>query len=539
MKEQLKVYVGKSLSDNAVHEKIKVHVKDGFKTRVFVRVKGEVKKPIIVYSKMECKFTSNGLAILDGVLRCEVNEVLNGEYDLELEYPIFHKNIEYLIEGNIIRASTPGGEQPFRIYRVVKNMDTVICYGRHVFYDLQYNFLEDCRNLGVTTNEALQKVLSSTQYKTAFMAVSDIEEKQSAYYIRKNPVEAILTNENSILNLSKAEILRSNFFMFLSKNIGSDNGVTVSYGKNIIGFEEDLDENEVITRVMPTGLTDKDTLVMLNEKYIDSPLISKYVFPKIREVHFSDIKEDVNKGITIETVKEKLKEKAKELFSKDHIDLPRINYRVNFLDLSTTEEYKNFKHLEKLQMGDIVTIKHKHLGIDIKKEVIKYKWDSINYKMLEIELGDLKSNLSKDFSNLKSSIDEVKEETKLIHSNISKADDKIDLLVQQDDKEGNKINAAEIALAIADSKSAIDLIADNIAIKPRSGVIEFPNDTSIDTNNTQGIREGNVIRLKASNESYVMITRDGFSYYASDDGKTTHSIFSVTKDGVWFRGRKL
>lgn len=176
--QELKINVRKVLNENAVHEKVKIHVKDGLKTRVFVRVKGEAKKSIIVYSRRECRFTSNGLAVLDGVLRCEVNEVLNGEYQLELEYPIFHNKIEYLVEGNIIRASTPGGEQPFRIYRVVKNMDTVICYGRHVFYDLQYNFLEDCRNVLATTNDALQKVLCSTQYKTVFTAMSDIEEKQ-------------------------------------------------------------------------------------------------------------------------------------------------------------------------------------------------------------------------------------------------------------------------------------------------------------------------------------------------------------------------
>ncbi|WP_279510507.1 phage tail spike protein, partial [Clostridium perfringens] len=108
---------------------------------VFIKVKDPTKKTYItVYDSKEIKFVNNGLAILDNeLIRCEVQEVLNGLYTLELEYPINNKNVDYLIEGNIIKTNTPSGEQPFRIYRTVKNLDTIIVYANHIFFDLQSN----------------------------------------------------------------------------------------------------------------------------------------------------------------------------------------------------------------------------------------------------------------------------------------------------------------------------------------------------------------------------------------------------------------
>ncbi|EOU1703535.1 phage tail spike protein [Clostridium perfringens] len=397
---------------------------------VFVKVKDPTKKTYItVYNSKEIKFVSNGLAILDDeLIRCEVQEVLNGLYTLELEYPIDNKNVDYLIEGNIIKTNTPSGEQPFRIYRTVKNLDTIIVYANHIFFDLQSNFLMDCRYKFATGQQAFEDILNSTLCKHNFTCTSNITERNNAYYIRKNPVEAILTEENSIINLYKGELLRDKFKIVFNDSIGKDNNVIIEYRKNLLGLEKDEDISQVVTRVIPTGLTAKDSIIMLDEVYVDSSLINNYINPVVKEIHYSDLKEDAEKGITIEKVKEQLKVRALELFSKEHIDLPKVNYKINFLDLSLTEEYKDFKALEKVKLADVVTVRHKDLKIDVKRKVIKYKWDSLTKSYIEIELGDLESTLSNDISNINSKINTIEKNNKNVVEMANSAIDKVNNL---------------------------------------------------------------------------------------------------------------
>ncbi|WP_283704398.1 phage tail spike protein [Clostridium perfringens] len=397
---------------------------------VFVKVKDPTKKTYItVYDSKEIKFINNGLAILDNeLIRCEVQEVLNGLYTLELEYPIDNKNVDYLIEGNIIKTNTPSGEQPFRIYRTVKNLDTIIVYANHIFFDLQSNFLMDCRYKFSTGQQAFEDILNSTLYKHNFTCTSNITERNNAYYIRKNPVEAILIEENSIINLYKGELLRDKFKIVFNDSIGKDNNVIIEYRKNLLGLEKDEDISQVVTRVIPTGLTAKDSVVMLDEVYVDSSLINNYINPVVKEIHYSDLKEDAEKGITIESIKEQLKVRALDLFNKEHIDLPKVNYKINFLDLSLTEEYKDFKALEKVKLADVVTVRHKDLKIDVKRKVIKYKWDSLTKSYIEIELGDLESTLSNDISNINSKINTIEKNNKNIVEMANSAIDKVNNL---------------------------------------------------------------------------------------------------------------
>lgn len=423
--KELKVKVG-ILNHASAESPVKIAVKSQLKKEVYIKVKDPEKETYItIYDSKEKDFINNGLAILEDCYRCEVDEVMNGLYNLELEYPTDDNKSKYLVKNNIIKASTPNGEQPFRIYRVLENLDTTIVYAKHIFFDLVANFLMDCRHKFATCQQALEDILSSTLYKHNFTCSSNIIERSNAYYIRKNPIEAILTEENSIVSMYNAEILRDKFKIIANDSIGKDNHVIIEYKKNLLGLEKDDDNSEVVTRVIPTGLSSKDVSIMIDEIYVDSPLINNYINPIVKEYHFSDLKEDTEKGITIDEVKRQLKIKAEELFSKDHIDLPKTNYRINFLDLSSTEEYKDFKALEKVKLGDIVTVRHKEMNIDIKRKVVKYRWDCINKEYIEIELGDLKQTLSKDISNINSKVDSMAENNKNATELANKAIDRV------------------------------------------------------------------------------------------------------------------
>ncbi|BDR64417.1 phage tail spike protein [Clostridium tetani] len=547
---------------------------------------------INVYDSKETNFEHNGLAVLDSCISCTVEEELNGYYGLELEYPMFSTKAKYLIEDNIIKAPTPQGNQLFRIYRKVKNMSSITIYARHICCDLLDNFIESYRTGNVTGDTAIQGILNNLQYKTKFKGFSDISTIADAYYVRKNPIEILIgNNNNSFINRWGGELKRDNFNIFINNSIGRDNGVTITYGKNLIGIEEDLDTSEVVTRIMPTGLDDKDNSVILPEKYIDSPLINKYPKPKVRHIHFGDIKVNSEENITLNDVYKLLREKVKELFSEQQIDIPKVNYTIDFIELSKTEEYKNYKVLETVNLGDIVTVKHKKLDINIKQKVIKYRWDSILGKYLEIELGNFKENLSTDLNNITNSIEEIKEDVKETNkefrSRFEVTDDRISMAVEEIDRTNAKleitanqiraevndvennlssqisitadkieskvervddrlssrisqqadridmvvdgrgdIRAAQIALSISESGSAIDLISDHIYIRPHDGVVHFPNGSDIDTRNGR-------LRLRYSSNEYLAIGGD-FDFYMNG-----RIIASITSSGIYHRGERL
>ncbi|MDK0804022.1 phage tail spike protein [Clostridium perfringens] len=451
---------------------------------VFIKVDDPGKETYItIYDSKEIKFVSNGLAILEDCYRCEVEEVMNGLYNLELEYPTDDNKSKYLVKDNIIKVSTPNGEQPFRIYRVLENLDTTIVYAKHIFFDLVANFLMDCRHKFATCQQALEDILNSTLYKHNFTCSSNIVERSNAYYIRKNPVEAILTEENSIVSMYNAEILRDKFKIIANDSIGKDNHVIIEYKKNLLGLEKDDDNSEVITRVIPTGLSSKDVSIMIDEIYVDSPLINDYINPIVKEYHFSDLKEDTEKGITIDEVKRQLKIKAEELFSKDHIDLPKTNYRINFLDLSSTEEYKDFKALEKVKLGDIVTVRHKEMNIDIKRKVVKYRWDCINKEYIEIELGDLKQTLSKDISNINSKVDSMAENNKNATELANKAIDRVSNLEEVNFRD-LKQTLDEVEKLTTSNKAAVEFLNKSAVISSENIKVNKEAIDNLDKSNT-------------------------------------------------------
>ena len=488
--KDFKIIVGE-LNKASVESIVKIAVKSELRKDVYVKVKDPEKETYItVYDSKEKDFINNGLAILEDCYRCEVEEVMNGLYNLELEYPTDNNKSKYLVKDNIIKASTPNGEQPFRIYRVLENLDTTIVYAKHIFFDLVANFLMDCRHKFATCQQALEDILSSTLYKHNFTCSSNIIERSNAYYIRKNPVEAILTEENSIISMYNAEILRDKFKIIANDSIGKDNHVIIEYKKNLLGLEKDDDNSEVITRVIPTGLSSKDVSIMIDEIYVDSPLINDYINPIVKEYHFLDLKEDTEKGITIDEVKRQLKIKAEELFSKDHIDLPKTNYRINFLDLSSTEEYKDFKALEKVKLGDIVTVRHKEMNIDIKRKVVKYRWDCINKEYIEIELGDLKQTLSKDISNINSKVDSMAENNKNATELANKAIDRVSNLEEVNFRD-LKQTLDEVEKLTTSNKAAVEFLNKSAGISSENIKVNKESIDNLDKSNRDLLEEVN------------------------------------------------
>ncbi|HDR6244491.1 TPA: phage tail protein [Bacillus cereus] len=366
---------------------------------------------ITLYKPNETDFTHNGIAVLDAyIYEAEVEEILNGLYSFTFSYPLFAPHgLE--IEGMcIIKTPTPDGDQLFRVTIPSTSMGElrVQCY--HIFYDLTENLIEDIFIQTTNGNGAMDRMSKGCQYKHPFHFYSDIPTIASARLVRKNPVEAILDTgkDNTFINRWGGELKRDNFDVEMLQNRGRDRGVVIQHKKNLLGYEGNVDWKSPVTKIMPKGFDG----LLLPEKYVDSPLINKYPFPKIKLVEFEHIKAAVGDyandedAIPLEEAYRRLREESKAMYDVNHIDQPKATYKVEFQELSQTEEYKDYQVLQRVWMGDTVTVKHSEDGIYIKAKVIGYKYDPLKKEYNSITLGNYKES----FTDMAGKVDRMQDE---------------------------------------------------------------------------------------------------------------------------------
>ncbi|WP_342986171.1 phage tail spike protein, partial [Clostridium saudiense] len=213
----------------------------------------------------------------------------------------------------------------------------------------------------------------------------------------------------SFLNRWGGEFYCENFDVYINDKIGSDNGVRVEFGYNLNEIEEDVNIEEVVTRIIPVGY---DGIMLDGETpWVDSPLINKYTQPKMRVIEFSDVKvkesSDDEEGFdTIEEARAELIRQCNLLYEND-IDKPTVNYKIDMINLANTTAYKDFKMLVEVNKGDTVTCYIKHLDIDVKARVIDYERDLITGEYTSIELGNAVSNFFNKQADIQSQVDNI------------------------------------------------------------------------------------------------------------------------------------
>ena len=348
---------------------------------------------IEVYKSANTNYQKNGDITLTP-LECIFEWGLDGICQIELthEYDDLGR-WEYLVNDNVIAAPTPySDKQLFRIYKREKSDDEVTVYARHIYYDNLGNYLVDVRPTNKNGQQALDIIFSGTK----FTPHSDITTANTAYYVRKNIVEAIAgDDENSFINRWGGERLYDNYDVYIMRQIGSDKGVRAEFGHNLEAIEESVSDEDVVTRIIPVAYN--GYVLEGAEPWVDSPKIGSYAEVKGTVINFDDIKlqQDCSEGETgyanLTALRAALIKACNEEYKKG-IDDPTVNYTVNMVELANTVEYAEYKQLESVEVGDTITCRHKGIKIEVKARCIRIKWNCITKENEEVELGNFLEN---------------------------------------------------------------------------------------------------------------------------------------------------
>ena len=368
---------------------------------------------IQIYSKKNTNFSKNGdVALTPDEVSLSVE--LNGVWALNLHHPIDkNEKWKYLEENAVLKVPSFNGDQLFRIYNRGKSDSGISVQAYPIFFDAKDDcFLTDVRPTGKNGQQALDIMCAANK---KYSAESNIKKATTAYYHQyTNLINAINgDNANSFLNRWGGEILYDNYKVIINERVGGDYDVELLYGKNIKadGLTEEIDMSDVVTRIYPKAYNGHK---MSGNGYIDSPLISNYPTIKATTITFADVKmredaqeDDKKNGVIICSTQAELdaalRQRCQEKFSSG-IDKPRISISADMILLQDTDQYKDYKVLETVSLGDTIHCKHGKLGIVTDARVIALEYDCIQKRVISVELGDFKNNY---FDKITSSADKV------------------------------------------------------------------------------------------------------------------------------------
>lgn len=352
----------------------------------------------VLYRPSETEFTSNGIGVLADAVSCMVKQELNGLYELTMQYPITGVHFSEIVYRAIVlaKADPVSALQPFRIYRILKTSPGVVTvYARHLVYDLA----------GVPvapfTASSLPMVLECLKLNAVvecpFTFSTDKTTEGNFAVAAPLAVWSLFGGRaGSILDVYGGEYEYDRYNVHLWSRRGADRGVSIRYGKNLTSLQQDENCANCYTGVMPYWINNTTGAVkMLPEQIIAAEGTFDYV--KILPLDLTQTfasQATTSEEALIEPTDEQLRTAAVRYMKDNKIGEPVVSLTVQFVQLEQTEEYKGKALLERVLLGDTVSVEFPAMGISPTSRAVGCTYNSIMERNESVSLGSVKANIA-------------------------------------------------------------------------------------------------------------------------------------------------
>lgn len=394
---------------------------------------------IRLWNSTEATFRGNKW-VLNETTKSNITEVVNGEFALDLEHPLkdskdLSKN---LLRGNIITCKVMDSrpEQQFRIRKVDKTSSGVVVYAQSkLIADLSSNYIRPITLTGLNRKQAIQAVLNAALEPHSY-TVGNLDTNTSNSVVLSiaegTVLNALIGKENSILSEYGGEFIINNNTFDIVDSRGANRKFKISYGKNIASIKESIDDTDLATVLIP-----KSGDYRLPEYVVTSPKVANYEKRYFQEVDMNlniwdgtDTKKDDQ--ITLAEAYALMRTTCSNMFFKDKVDQVAFNYAIDLILLRKTEEYKHYNIIEKVYLGDNVTVNHKLLNVDLEGKVNKTVYNVLLDKYSNVEIGFTKQDITDIIKIAVKSIKFTKDEILLsVNNSISGVNASLDLQAEK------------------------------------------------------------------------------------------------------------
>lgn len=221
--------------------------------------------------------------------------------------------------------------------------------------------------------------------------------------------------KGSILDTYGGEYEWDNDTVKLYARRGSDNGVTISYGKNLTDIEQDENIANLCTGIIGYWANSDGELVQT--PVVNGP--GTYNFANVKAVDFSL---DFESKPTVE----QLQKRAQQYVSDNNVGIPDVSITLSWVQLEQYSGYEGLSLLDRVSLGDTVTVRFPPLGIDVKARVVKTVYDILQDRYSSVEIGSVKANIADTIANNQQATNEqIKNTTSYLEDRIQQSTDLI------------------------------------------------------------------------------------------------------------------
>lgn len=344
---------------------------------------------IKLFDSSESNFNHNGLGCLNDAITCYVTDKLNGEYELEMTYPVdgIHYN-DIVLDRIIFTKANSYSEQPFRIYSISKPINKIITVNaQHISYDLSNIPVKGAlENYAYNVQEVFEYIRKCVLMPCKYTFNSNVTKTGNMCLSKPRSVRSILGTDDGILSIFGGEYEFDMYNVTLHEKRGADRGVCIEYGKNLTDLKQDENNADMYTAIYPFYFVEDDGLQTL-----DNNLVRIINNPEREKVLTLDLTSEFEEMPT----QQLLIEQTQKYIQKNKLNEPKVSLSVSFIKNPEMSE-----SLQDVRLGDTVTVKFTKLGVNSKSRCISTKFNCITDKYDSIELGEPPETLSETVSKV-------------------------------------------------------------------------------------------------------------------------------------------
>ena len=355
----------------------------------------------ILYKPNETDFTTHGLGMLSDATECKVTEQINDAYELSISYPVDGIHYADIKNGSIIKALVSDGtEQLFTVYDISADYPNATISAEHISY--QTNGIIVRPFSASTSYDAMAGLKNNSINSNPFTFSSTLSTGGS--YIVDTPA-SVKSQLEKVLKVFGGELYYNNRNITLMEKRGQKRNVTLRYGKNIASIKQDQSIADTYTGVVgywKGRVGGADQTVTGNVISTGSPIPGERL--TVVDVS-SEIKTSDDAAASVSQVDAAVQ----EYITKNTPGLPKVSLDIDIAALWQTEEYKNLASIEKIELGDTVTVVFDKLGISEDTRAVKIEWDVLNERDSSVSFGEVERTYADEASDTQDAISDAQD----------------------------------------------------------------------------------------------------------------------------------
>lgn len=351
----------------------------------------------ILYEQNETLFENNGIGILHDAETCTVTEVRNGEFELEMEYPLNGDWIGEIRTERYILAKPNDFDEPhaFRIYETDDDLDGKKRTVKAVTStdSLSGILVKPFAAVTSTPMNVWERIKAHAVDPINIKFATDITTTSAMQHDEiKNVLSLISGTEGSMVDVFGGEVLRTNNQIYLYRRRGHERVTTIRPRKNLKNIKIVTSMSGKYTSILPyakyTPEGENQKEVVVYGDVVRSRYYNDYFTKRMSPIDVTSKVKEGKKDQEVKVITKDMVDKVSAKYFEQNygVDLPNIKIDVDMVPLSDTTAWEKaiIRALINIKLCDTVEVYVPKIGVNITVKVNKIEYDVLSERIKKI-----------------------------------------------------------------------------------------------------------------------------------------------------------